>query len=660
MSGNDDSPQQLLLHTVFNMRINMVGIDSFIEYFGEDYITRQSYSVKKFLSCPNCSEPALSCVVCTDIVPGPAFLLQCRGSSKRGPNKRCANWYCCGICKKLVTQKNHVRHFSKTALHQTHKKFKSDQSASSVFMATDAQEVDNSSDSANIILNTVGAVNLPPADLEQDDTMRANSGSDSEKNSHNNVHDDTDIISTQGRSQDEAGIVTLNSSTVDSTMAPKYLKEAFFNVPRCSLADLTMAFADQIHLKLYHAAERESTRGGIQYLVTRSFQKSDAFGLGAPTATQEEAEWHFDCFVQYMGLTGKQRSRQVRITLPIDRSMFQATRLLRENELNRFYGRSNKHTLWHTQPIPKVENIAGIAYMSPLNAVRYWFANSTEVDDTFFKLPLEGEPPPADLTFDPSRTVHQISQCKVFNEWKRELYDAAKKNMPESFSRQYPHVLMCWAVDWRDGFGANRTKQNRKSTNAWTFSLATPQTRINSLSNTLPIALGLKKNENWKLVEYRFLEDTKLFANGLAPFMVYHGKEKKIIPVFIRRIACLTDKVERGDYTSTISCTSKYHRCFGKIIRFEAPTLDTDRIKLHIDVEKKEPNTSTYGWSCDLVNRTKNGGRFPACLSCRKRTVQWLREPDFQNVPNRPCLECANWVLSNDSASTLPFAVPKD
>ena len=478
-----------------------------------------------------------------------------------------------------------------------------------------------------------------------------------------------------GEENASVGVVTNSNSLTSGKNLAQHkttLSEAFQAVPICSLAELSNSFMDQLNMKLYHAAEFEKKGGGIQYLVTRAFQKTTVISSSKVLANEMEADWHFDCFVQHMGLNEHQRVRQARITQAADRDMFNNTKHLAHKEFNRFYGRSNMHTLWNTLPIPTVHNVGGIAYVNPVNAIRYWFANGTEVDDCFFKLPLSEDPPQMAPIFDENATIHHIAQCRAFHEWKVELYSTTLKNADESFRKRFPYVLMCWAVDWRDGFGANRTKQNRKSTNAWTFSLATPASRVNSLSNTLPIALGLKSNAHWKLVENCFLDDLKVTGNGLTPLFVYHGKERKVVPVLVRRLACLTDKVERGDYTATISCTSKFHRCFGKIVRFDPPTLETDGLSKYLEIQKKglassEPpqlmplQNNHYGWSNQFVNQDSNGGRFPACLECRKKTLAWLRKPNFDALPDRQSCEfCANWVIDKSTKDVLMFDAPKD
>ena len=107
----------------------------------------------------------------------------------------------------------------------------------------------------------------------------------------------------------------------------------------------------------------------------------------------------------------------------VDISLFQATRILNYRELNRYYGRSNQHTLWNAQPIPTVKNVSGIAYIRLGDIIRYWFAFSAEVDSTFLKVPLnefESWSPPVH-----SKVFH-VNQCLAFTEWKQELYNTLK------------------------------------------------------------------------------------------------------------------------------------------------------------------------------------------------------------------------------------------
>jgi hypothetical protein len=104
--------------------------------------------------------------------------------------------------------------------------------------------------------------------------------------------------------------------------------------------------------------------------------------------------------------------------------------------------------------------------------------------------------------------------------------------------------------------------------------------------------------------------------------------------------------------TATLSCTSKYHRLFGKIIRFDSPTFQTAAIQEYLQKAKSgDPHfIRENGWSDNMLDRTTGGGIFPACYNCRKANVDWLKEQDQQQEyqPHVVILFdiCANWTLS--------------
>jgi hypothetical protein len=55
--------------------------------------------------------------------------------------------------------------------------------------------------------------------------------------------------------------------------------------------------------------------GVIKYLVSRAFQRTEMVNgrTGSQVATQEEAQWHFLNFVQYMSISEQQRKRQAKL-----------------------------------------------------------------------------------------------------------------------------------------------------------------------------------------------------------------------------------------------------------------------------------------------------------------------------------------------------------
>jgi hypothetical protein len=152
-------------------------------------------------------------------------------------------------------------------------------------------------------------------------------------------------------------------------------------------------------------------------------------------------------------------------------------------------------------------------------------------------------------------------------------------------------------------------------------------------------------------------------AGGLNPIMVYHGGIRKCDPIFVRRLACLTDKVERGDYTSTLSCTSPFHRYFGQLVKFYPPAMDLQGIEQYVAGQKSGEHDLTlkhFGWSCDYVDRSMNGGCFLYCYKCRMKTVNWLRAPKYGEQVEVECTLCGDWELNSRTKTMLSFPAPKD
>jgi hypothetical protein len=453
-------------------------------------------------------------------------------------------------------------------------------------------------------------------------------------------------------SQDHPIVIAVDPSSTASTpevSLPLHLhslRRLYTHLPEPNDMDFIWAFplrdnTENSSMRNYFAADHFSEHAGVQYLVTNAFQRGPNYSI-PKLATKQEAKWHFGCFVQYMSMTQKQRARQAGIinTNFIDQSSFTNTHIPEQKELNQLYGRSNKTTIWNNLPIPHVENFSGIGYVSPANILRYLFGFSVEMDH----FTVQDSQTPGDATF-------HVNQSSFAMKWRQEL---------QAMHPDKVHLLV-WLTHWRDGFGPNRTKNNRKSAVAWTASFSTPKGRINSIDNTRLIALGLKKNEAWPDVEHKFEEDMRLFGNGLKPFMVYHGGLKKIIPVFVRQFACLTDKVERSDITQTLGCTSTIHRQFGQILPIEeAPIVDTKAIQKFLkDMKMGLGKPRQYNWSSSMLSCNGVSEVLPACTICRKNNVDWLRrEPSQRDPAIERCENCANWKVSSVTEARLRYAAP--
>ena len=346
-------------------------------------------------------------------------------------------------------------------------------------------------------------------------------------------------------------------------------------------------------------------------------------------------------------MTEKQKSRQCCILdNHVNPEMFVNTYIPPQNELNAIYGNSNQNTIWNNLPIPLVENFSGIAYVNPVNMLRYLFAHGVEMDDFTFQ----------NIEVPDGETTYHLSQSAFAVQWQKEI----QEKYPD-----YTDATLAAFSDWKDGFGANRTKQNRKSTVAWTGTFSTPRSRINSISNTRLIALGLKKNAAWSEVEHRFEEDMRQFGNGLIPIWIFNPRLGKQVPVFVRRFACLTDKVERADYTATMACTSNYHRHFGKIIQIDnAVTPDTPAVKQFLsDMKNGSANhlLKQYDWSSKMLTGNTTASLLPACSICRKNNIDWLkRKVSKRQHAIESCDMCANWKVNKHTAAMLVFPAPTD
>jgi hypothetical protein len=477
-----------------------------------------------------------------------------------------------------------------------------------------------------------------------------------------------------------SGVVTLESqdhvtnqmeeeSTLSNIMEPreetlpwvesdylKSLKQIYFYVGERQDQDFFNAFPLTYYgqhnaMFLYHAAESSAKRhGGVSFLVSVAFECGEFY---SEISDLQEVFWQFRCFVQYISMTENQRARQAGILNcnSVNQTLCQKTWVPEQGKLNQIFGSSNRNTIWNNLPIPPVENISGIAYTSPGNVLRYLMANSIEMDS--FTL-LEDE--------EVLDAKYHVTQSKFAKEWKKEVKTKIESG---SLTFKFPDALLIWFCDWRDGFGANRTKQNRKSTVAWTVTFAPIRSRINTVDNTRLVALGLKNNAHWKEVEQRFEQDVRKFGNGLEPFEVYHGQLKRVIPIFVRRFVCLTDKVERADYTSTISCTSTYHRLFGQIIQLDnAPPPDTPAVQAYLKNMKgglSDKRLKQYDWSSSMLKGNSSGAVFPACSICRKNNVDWLRSKVSDRLEMIVlCENCANWKVNEKTNSRLKFVAPKD
>lgn len=623
-------------------------------------------SVRASVFCKKCDGTPVNCVFADNYKPGTCLQLHCTNKNEHG----CPNWFLCMDCGGRYINKKRVSDHFATQRHRRH-------TTSQLPASREARD-----STSQLPVGQETTSHLPEARAYSISSFREREASAVVGPSNMMLladgNNDTSEESTLGMSQasseedyeDKADVDEMLEDVVMEEKLPAIysLEAAFHHLDTANALDLVPLFQDCPAMLFYHAATSFCKLGGLTYMIKRAFDQTEMLWTERKV-TPVEAIWHFRNFIQYVSMTSAQQLRQCALQRALNShksnscGFFEGTHLPSYSELSRFYGKStqNLHALWNILPAPNVTNIGGIGYINPVHAIRYLLAFGTDVDEMIVDFNTSDVLSSSATIKEPS-VVCRIAESKVARQFRQSVTDTYDSGVTHPQAQQHKRALCLWVTDWRDGFGSNRTKQNRKSTDAWTLSVATPADRINSISNTVVIAVGLKKNKHWETVEHRFLEDMRELQNGQKPITVYHGGLQKCIPVFVKRFACLTDKVERADYTATLSYASNFHRFFGRAIQFNHPTLQAQKIGEFVKSQRTESTADNllghYGWSCSFMEKTVNTARFPSCFSCRKLCVDWLRAPTGHGPPITKCDLCANWVLDERTKSMLSFPAP--
>ena len=313
--------------------------------------------------------------------------------------------------------------------------------------------------------------------------------------------------------------------------------------------------------KLYvadHAKTPGHCGGGLQYMVARTFQNAKGTIDGTKVPEYSEARLHIDSFMQYHSMNKKQRMRQS----GIDKSRmnmvekkhggsFSTKELFvpEYKDLSRLYGKTGTQSVYNILPTPPVKDIQGVAFIRPLNIVKYMFANGVPIDDFWAGSNYNG--PNIDEAGDGK--VHTVRQCQKSVQWAKEMSESLRQS-----------AVLCPVSDWWDGFGPNRVKNNRYSVECQTFTCSAPKDLTNTINNTFLMAIGLKTSKGWEKVQELFRRDMMFLGGCLGrPCMVYHGKLQKVIPVVFKRFASLADKIQRPLSTFTLGSASDLHRRYG-------------------------------------------------------------------------------------------------
>lgn len=451
----------------------------------------------------------------------------------------------------------------------------------------------------------------------------------------------------------------LDTSTMANTykvQAPDWrndwLEQLLSDTPIASIDEISSSFSSSSEaMSMFWAAEAASPPrccgGGAQYLVARAFCENDLF-IRSNLPTLSESKFHILNLTQHQSMSQKQRQRQSDLHGFYKDNGFAAGLYcdLDYEALGNFYNSKGQHSLWNNIPIPKVDNMNGIAYVSPENILRYCYANGISVDDTFVE--FKGPTPTYPKALTGKQAIFHVSQTRAAEEALQSVAEAGR-NIPG-----YPdHVVVNLVSDWRDGFGPSRTKNNRKSVLLWTLTIGAPKDRSNSGQNTFVLALGSKNNRNWAAVERRFARDMRAVSDPSKPLFVYHGRLRKMVPTVMKRIASIEDKPERADITSTLE-GGGYHRCFGKLFHLDPPVIDHG---IHEYVkERKAGNRDSdryWGWTYPFIqSKSSNGGRLVSCVSCRRKRLVLLGlsvdlDDYIDATEGDNCVNCADWDLDD-------------
>lgn len=573
-----------------------------------------------------------------------------------------ASWYVCLLCKRSITS-GYIKAHLQTHRHKNRLgNIDVGDLQSSGATVTTGPIVDSSTNNNNN--------NNSAPEGEHPLFMMSSPSRFTSENNNNNENESVQSY----RSDSRSATLTLSSNTANPKMT--WLESAFSHLPTATVDDVAKSFGhSMVKMKNYYVYEhlgRDShgelePGGGIRYLVGQAFHGTDYLDKDH-VPDLEEAKWHMQNFVQYHSLSEAQRKRQSELYSPMHTSVefLPKTRLPMYRDAPKYYGKVAKSSIWNHLPIPTVENVDGVGYVSPEHAIRFAFASGVDVDE--FTMRLERNDPGCKGKNEADKILY-VRQSREADKMRKE----ALENLTEKEREDWKNLLLCWCVDWRDGFGPSHTKQNRNSVVAWTWTISPPDKKINDTENTFPIAIGLKKNYSaFFKVERKIVDDIAKLTENKKPMLVYSGKLRKIIPIYVSHIANLTDKPERADITSTIGCTSDYHRCFGRLVKLESPILDDKKIHQYLTLSsiRHYPKTIRwlYGWSRHLLPEGSNGTKFQSCLECRKKTCRFLLRETHDRPIGRftdltshtTCLECTNWTLRKEYNHMLRSPVPKD
>ena len=628
--------------------------------------------------CASCYAVPMFCQVDAQLKPGKAIHLECRNTLC---TKRCSWWVCCSCAKKFSRRQRAEKHFEQ----EKHSKAVGETEPQAAALQADdyAGVVNDDSPTKREFEAQFGATAIfhpvHHPETSADASLGQLSFDNGEESSPSRESSSRLLVpSPMGTTRDCPNDLQAPEAAVISTsefgrVPPKWsepnlwLERLLKNTPKAELGEMYEVFGSNENLLLFWSAEHGSGEGqvggGLKLLVGRAFLKSI---LVPPTSLPqfEEAQWHMKNLIQYVHNNEQSHMRQADLYADLFKfgatsiRLFKSTSIPTEGELRRIYGDGNPHSMWNTLPIPTVQKVGDIGYVSPLDICSFFFACSFPLDDIVVG-------PDYEAAGNSSRVFH-VSDCKAVDEMKRQVVKVVQKG-------ESAFVLVVPANDWKDGHGVNRTKNNRPSVVSWSWTLSPVKDNVNTTDNTFALAIGAKKSTYWPDVEHKFAEDLLKLGTPDKPLRLYWGLGKKMVTVYVKRIVSLADRVERTDSTYTLGHGSAIHRRFGHLIKFESPICNAKAVGQYLQARKTTTSAANihWGWSDDpkwFESAIPNGSKLPACTHCRAWRVKGLLRGGMPGVSQevaleekrKACVACGDWHVGSSTRNMLSFAAGDD
>ena len=409
-----------------------------------------------------------------------------------------------------------------------------------------------------------------------------------------------------------------------------------------------------------HASPKGETGGGVRYLVSRAFQGT-LFIDPSRVPGMKETAFQLQNFIQYNSMTDKQRRRMAKLgtVLTKNSGILEHTSFPEYKRLPAIYGPQSLDSLWNNLPIPPVQNFFKVAYVNPIHTLKYLMAHGFPIDNFWVECGSGAAPV---LPRKASDKVFHIAQSKAAE-------NAMMQVQAELINGELCLVIIVPSSCWQDGFNSSRSKLNRKSVTAGTWSAGGPKEKVNALDNTFLVALGVKGNtKGWTRVAHQLRIDLAPVEPG-KPMLLYSGAANRMVRVYMPTFAAMEDKVERAEATCTSGHSSDWHRRFGWAIKLDRPTIKQDEVKQFHEEMKSGTHDQHigWGWSRPFVKKDTNGGKLPSCWTCRRfrLTELGMTGPNdnilavLKKTATHEC-SCSDWDMSSDDLlCQVPEKYPK-